>query len=190
MNRYSRYLILLLFLPIIIFLASCSEKAENEHLPEYCQTYSGFMATASKDIYELVDGISRDNYLTAISVIELEFDSDELGHEIDLRGIQCFQNLTSLTLIGPGFKDISAISALKNIQKISLIDTSIVSIDSFRNLSKIKELKITGSKSLQSVEGVEEMIKLTRLELTDNGIVIIDGLNNLINLEELPLLFK
>ena len=187
MKTINRLLILLTFLPLVIFLASCSETAENEHLPEYCQTYSGFMSTASRDIYELVDGINRDEYLTAISVIELEFDSSGFDHEIDLSGIQCFQNLTSLTLTGPGFKDISPISALKNIQKISLIDTSIVSIDSFKNLSKIKELIITGTKTLQSVDGVEEMIKLTSLELTNNGIVNIDGLNELINLQNLVL---
>lgn len=187
MKTTLRFIVLFVFLPLIVFLASCSKTAENEHLPEYCQTYSGFMATASRDIYELVDGINRDEYLTAISVIELEFDSEAFDHEINLDGIQCFQNLTSLTLIGSGFKDISPISALKNIQKISLIDTSIVSIDSFKNLSKIKELTITGTKTLQSVDGVEEMIKLTRLELTNNGIVNIDGLNNLINLTELNL---
>ena len=190
MKTIYRYTILLVFLPLIIFLASCAETAENEHLPEYCQTYSGFMATASKDLYDLIGGITRDEYLTAISVIELEFEVDEPDREIDLDGIQCFQNLTSLTLVGQSFKDISPISALKNIQKISLIDTSIVSIDSFKNLSKIKELNITGTKTLQSVNGIEEMTKLTSLELIDNGIVNIDGLNNLVNLTRLDISYN
>ncbi len=97
------------------------------------------MSIASKDLYDLVGGITRDDYLTAISVIELEFDVDDPYREVDLSGIQCFQNLTSLTLIGQSFKDISPISALKNIQEITLLNTSVVSIDSFKNLSKIKE---------------------------------------------------
>ncbi|KFZ27676.1 MAG: Internalin-A precursor [Candidatus Izimaplasma bacterium HR2] len=190
MKTINRYLILLVFLPLIIFLGSCAETAENEHLPEYCQTYSGFMSIASKDLYDLVGGITRDDYLTAISVIELEFDVDDPYREVDLSGIQCFQNLTSLTLIGQSFKDISPISALKNIQEITLLNTSVVSIDSFKNLSKIKELNITGTKTLQSVDGVEEMTKLTSLELIDNGIVNIDGLNNLVNLTTLNLSYN
>lgn len=190
MNTIRRYIVLLIVLPLAIFLGSCAETAENEHLPEYCQTYSGFMSIASKDLYDLVEGISRDEYLTAISVIELDFEVDEAGREIDLNGIQCFQNLTSLTLRGQSFKDISPISALKNIQKISLIDTSVVSIDSFKNLSKIKELTISGTKTLQSVKGVEEMTKLTSLELTDNGIVNVEDLNNLVNLTELNLSYN
>ena len=187
MKTIHRYFVLLVIVPLVIFLGSCSKTAENEHLPEYCQTYSGFMATASKDLYDLIGGIDRQHYLSVISEIELEFDVDEPGVEIDLDGIQCFQNLTSLTLIGQSFKDISPISALKNIQKIVLIDTSIVSIDSFKNLSKVNELTISNTKTLQSVDGVEEMTKLTRLDLSDNGIVNIDGLNNLVNLTELIL---
>ncbi len=187
MKTIHRYFVLLVIVPLVIFLGSCSKTAENEHLPEYCQTYSGFMATASKDLYDLIGGIDRQHYLSVISEIELEFDVDEPGVEIDLDGIQCFQNLTSLTLIGQSFKDISPISALKNIQKIVLIDTSIVSIDSFKNLSKVNELTISNTKTLQSVDGVEEMTKLTRLDLSDNGIVNIDGLNNLVNLTELVL---
>ncbi len=187
MKTIRRYLVVLVILPLIVFLGSCSKTAENEHLPEYCQTYSGFMSTASKDLYDLIGDINRFNYLSVISEIELEFEVDDPNIEIDLNGIQCFQNLTSLTLIGQSFKDISPISALKNIQKIVLIDTSIVSIDSFKNLSKVNELTISNTKTLQSVDGVEEMTKLTRLDLSDNGIVNIEGLNNLVNLTELIL---
>jgi len=185
MKLFSKYFILFAILPIIIYLSGCSKTAENEHLPEYCQTYSGFISTASKDLYDLLEDVNRFNYLSVISEIELEFIVEDPTREIDLNGIQCFQNLTSLTLIGESFKDISPISALKNIQKIVLIDTSIVSIDSFKNLSKVNFLTISNTKTLQSVDGIEEMTKLTSLDLSYNGIVNIDGLNNLINLTEL-----
>ena len=62
---------------------------------------------------------------------------DDPNREIDLSGIQCFQNLTDLTLVGLSFKDLSPISALSNIQSIELRGTSVISIDSFKNLSKI-----------------------------------------------------
>ncbi len=176
---------------LVVLLSSCARTAENEHLPNYCQTYSGFMATTSPDMYELlseeIGEVNQFNYLSVISEIELSFEVDEPNREIDLGGIQCFQNLTSLTLVGSSFKDISEISALKNIQSITLEDTSIVNINSFKNLSKVKELTISGSKQLQSVDGVEEMTKLTHLELTNNGIVNIKELDSLVNLQSLIL---
>ena len=187
MKTYKRIVILFVLLPLSIYITSCSKSAENEHLPEYCRTYSTFMETASPDIYELVDGINRHDYLNAISEIELDFEVDEPGREIDLDGIQCFQNLTSLSLTGVSFKDISEISALKNIQEITLVNTSVVSVSSFKNLSKVKSLTITNTKTLQSVKGVGEMTKLTKLELVGNGIVDIDELSNLTNLISLDL---
>jgi len=90
-------------------------------------------------------------------------------------------------LSGPRFKDISEISALSNIQSINLIDTNVVSIDSFKNLSKINSLVIHGTETLQSMEGVGEMTKLTNLDLSGNGIVVVDELDQLINLETLYL---
>lgn len=183
----KKVVLLMIVVLTTIVLGSCSENAENEHLPEYCQTYSGFMEIASPDMYELLEGINSRNYLTKISEIELEFEMDDPNREIDLDGIQCFQNLTSLTLIGESFKDISEISALSNIQRIHLEDTSVVDISSFKNLSKVNELVIRDTKTLQSVDGVEEMTKLVSLELTYNGIVNIDGLNQLTNLRELNL---
>ena len=142
---------------LVVFLGACSKNAENEHLPEYCQTYAGFTSVASADMYELLDdagySLSRFNYLSVISEIELEFEVDDPAREIDLGGIQCFQNLTSLTLIGRSFKDISEISALSNIQSIELRDTNVVSIDSFKNLSKINNLIITRTKNFQNFYG-------------------------------------
>lgn len=187
MKIFKRIIILLVLLPLSIYITSCSKSAENEHLPEYCRTYSTFMETASPDLYELVDGINRHDYLNAISEIELDFEVDEPGREIDLDGLQCFQNLTSLSLTGVSFKDISEISALKNIQEITLVNTSVVSVSSFKNLSKVKSLTITNTKTLQSVKGVGEMTKLTKLELVGNGIVDIDELSNLTNLISLDL---
>ena len=171
----------------VILLSGCSKSVENEHLPEYCQSYSGFMSTASKDLYDLLEDVNRSNYLSVISQIELEFEVDDPTKEIDLDGLQCFQNLTSLSLTGQSFKDISEISALKNIQKISLVDTHVVSIDSFKNLSKVNELTISNTKTLQSVTGVEEMTKLEYLDLSDNGIVNVEDLDQLVNLKELRL---
>lgn len=187
MRKFKRLFTLVAIIGTTIVLASCSKTAENEHLPEYCRTYSGFMEFASADLYNLLGGINRAEYLSVISENELSFEAYDNVEEIDLDGIQCFQNLTSLSLAGPGFKDISEISALKNIQHISLMDTNVVNISSFRNLSKVNELTISNTKSLQSVEGVEEMTKLTYLDLSDNGIVNIDGLNNLLNLNTLIL---
>lgn len=187
MKRYTRLLSLVVLSVIVLLLASCSQNAENEHLPDYCQTYTGFMEIASPDLYEKMGGINSRNYLTVISEISLEWEADDPYREIDLDGIQCFQNLTSLTLIGQSFKDISEISALKNIQQITLDSTSVVDISSFQNLSKVKELNITNTKTLQSVDGVEEMTKLESLSLTHNGIVNIDGLNQLTKLTSLDL---
>ncbi len=191
MKKTKKAIFLALLFTLVLILGSCSKTAENEHLPEYCQTYSGFASTASRDLYELLaeagEPINRGNYLTVISLISLEFEVDDPYREIDLGGIQCFQNLTSLKLRGRSFKDLSEISALSNIQSIELIGTNVVSIDSFKNLSKIKSLVISETMNLQSVEGVEEMTKLTNLDLSNNGIVNIEGLNNLINLTTLYL---
>lgn len=180
-----------LIVVLVLFLASCSKNAENEHLPEYCQTYAGFTATASRDMFELLDDagytVNRFNYLSVISEIELDFELDDPNRTVDLGGIQCFQNLTSLSLSGRSFKDISDISALSNIQSIQLRNTSIVSIDSFKNLSKINNLVISETKTLQNVEGVGEMTKLTTLDLSNNGLVNIGELNALVNLQHLYL---
>ncbi len=190
-NIFRPLLLTMLFLTVF-FLGACSENTENEHLPEYCQTYAGFTSVASKDFYDLLKEqsekpVTRRYYIDAISQISLEFIVDEPNKEIDLSGIQCFQNLTDLTLIGKSFKDLSPINALSNLQSIELRGTSVVSIDSFKNLSKIKSLKISETRTLQSVDGIEEMTKLTDLDLSSNGIVVIDGLNNLVNLETLYL---
>ena len=190
-NIFRPLLLIILFLTVF-FAAACSENTENEHLPEYCQTYAGFTSIASKDFYDLLReqsdiDVNRLEYIEAISQISLEFSVDDPNREIDLSGIQCFQNLTDLTLVGRSFKDLSPISALSNIQSIELNGTSVVSIDSFKNLSKIKSLVISDTRTLQSVAGVEEMTKLTDLDLSNNGIVVIDGLNNLVNLETLYL---
>jgi len=187
MRKSKRLLSLFAIVISALILASCSKTAENEHLPEYCRTYTGFMEFASADIYELLGGINSTEYLSTISKNELIFVVYEDNREIDLDGIQCFQNLTSLTLEGPAFKDISPISALKNIQQITLESTNVVNISSFRNLSKVNNLTIANTKTLQSVEGVEEMTKLTYLNLSDNGIVNVDELNQLINLDTLIL---
>ncbi|AIO18333.1 Internalin-A precursor [Candidatus Izimaplasma bacterium HR1] len=191
MKRIFRPLLVFLLLIVVFFASACSRNAENEHLPEYCQTYSGFTSFASKDFYDLLidSGISinRSDYFDAISVISLTFEVDEPNRSIDLSGIQCFQNLTDISLTGQSFKDLSPISALSNIQSIELIGTNVVSIDSFKNLSKIKSLEISDTRTLQSVDGVEEMTKLTHLDLSNNGIVDIFGLNNLINLRTLYL---
>ncbi|QMS84895.1 hypothetical protein [Candidatus Xianfuyuplasma coldseepsis] len=187
--KRSLYAIVVLF--IVGVLGACSRNAENEHLPEYCQTYAGFASIASPDMFELLDdagyNLNRFNYLSVISEIELEFEVDEVGRDIDLGGIQCFQNLTSLTLVGRSFKDISEISALSNIQSIELLNTSIVSIDSFKNLSKINNLVIHDTLTLQNVTGVGEMTKLTSLDLSDNGLVNVGELNALVNLQHLYL---
>ena len=93
----------LLYLFVIVVLGftlgACAETAENEHLPEYCQTYSGFMATASLDLYtsEELGDINRFNYLSVIAEIDLTFEAPDPYDEFDLDGSQCFQNLTSLT---------------------------------------------------------------------------------------------
>lgn len=187
MKRLSRILSLVVLVAVVAILGACAKTAENEHLPEYCRTYSGFMSTASPDLYNKIGDINQYNYLSVISEIDIDWTEDDPTREFDLNGIQCFQNLTSLTLRGASFKDISQISALKNIQSITLEDTSVVSISSFKNLSKVNYLSITGSYSLQSVDGVEEMTKLTFLDLSDNGIVDIDELNSLVNLEILIL---
>jgi Leucine-rich repeat (LRR) protein len=191
-TRKPLYIVVLLI--AVLVLSSCSKNAENEHLPEYCQTYSSFIDVASSDLFDLIyeqgedqEYITRYNYLSVIATNKLEFDVDDPNREIDLGGIQCFQNLTSLTLRGRSFKDISEISALSNIQSLVLENTSVVSIDSFKNLSKINSLSITGTKTLQSVDGVGEMTKLTTLDLSDNGLVNIGELNALVNLENLYL---
>jgi Leucine-rich repeat (LRR) protein len=187
----KRSFLTIVLVVVVVFLASCSKNAENEHLPEYCQTYAGFTATASRDMFELLDdagyAVNRFNYLSVISEIELEFELDDPNRTVDLGGIQCFQNLTSLSLSGRSFKDISEISALSNIQAIQLHNTSIVSIDSFKNLSKINNLVISETKTLQNVEGVGEMTKLTTLDLSNNGLVNIGELNALVNLQHLYL---
>ncbi|MEC9484729.1 MAG: hypothetical protein UMR38_02490 [Candidatus Izemoplasma sp.] len=185
---------ILLVMMTVIILSSCRETVENTHLPEYCRTYAGFADVASRDLYALIatstperETINEDNFTQIINMTELVFEENTPDRNIDLGGIQCFQNLTSLTLIGQGFKDISEISALQNIQSLELRNTQVVSIDSFKNLSKISELILNNNAALQSVEGVEEMTKLTSLDLSDNGIVNIEGLDNLINLESLIL---
>lgn len=190
--RKQRKIFLFLLLVVVVFSASsCSKTAENEHLPEYCQTYSSFTSFASKDFYDLLIEqdieIDKRHYLEAIAAISLEFVVDDPSRDIDLSGIQCFQNLTDISLTGQSFRDLSPISALTNIQSIELVGTSVVSIDSFKNLSKIKSLVISDTYTLQSVDGVEEMTKLTNLDLSNNGIVNIEGLNNLINLTTLYL---
>ena len=102
MNKILRPLVTLLLFVTVLFIAACSRNAENEHLPEYCQTYSGFTSVASRDFYDILreNGIEvrRSNYIQAISAISLEFEADDPNREIDLSGIQCFQNLTNLPL--------------------------------------------------------------------------------------------
>lgn len=191
MKKHFRKLSLILLFIVVFSISSCGKTAENEHLPEYCQTYSNFTSFASKDFYDLLIEqdieIDKRHYLDAIATISLEFEVDDPNRDIDLSGIQCFQNLTDISLTGQSFRDLSPISALYNIQSIELLGTSVVSIDSFKNLSKIKSLVISDTYTLQSVDGVEEMTKLTFLDLSNNGIVNIEGLNNLTNLTRLYL---
>jgi hypothetical protein len=52
-NIFRPLLLTMLFLTVF-FLGACSENTENEHLPEYCQTYAGFTSVASKDFYDLL----------------------------------------------------------------------------------------------------------------------------------------
>ena len=193
MKNYKR--LTLFFLVLFLgFLSGCQDNTQNDHLPEYCQTYAGFSDVASEDLYALLTdqgyNLNRYRYISVISEIELEFEVDDPNREIDLGGIQCFQNLTSLTLMGRSFKDISDIKALSNIQFLRLENTSVVSIDSFQNLSKIKTLEISNTKTLQSVTGVGEMTKLTDLNLSNNGLVNVGELNKLTNLKTLDLSYN
>ena len=73
MKNTKRLFTLITVLLIGVLLTSCSKTTENEHLPEYCRTYSGFMEFASEDLYNLVGGINRDNYLSVISSNEEVF---------------------------------------------------------------------------------------------------------------------
>ncbi len=190
-----------LILVTLIISAACESERSYDHLPEYCRTYSGFTSVASSDMYTFINeelndlGISQlDRYtyfdaIEAVNNLQLDYDFpySDTSNYVDLNGLQCFQNITSISLTGSAFKDISPISALKNVEVVSIVDTRVSSIESFVNLSKVYSLSLVNNQSLQSTDGIGEMLKLEELDLSNNALQDISALTNLVNLRSLTL---
>ena len=103
----------------------------------------------------------------------------------DLTGLEKATNLTFLGLAGP-FSDISAVSGLTKLTRLSLSDTSISDISDLSGLTNLTSLLLDYN-SISDISDLSGLTNLTELALGYNSISDISDLSGLINLTELVL---
>ncbi|CAL6101370.1 Leucine_Rich repeats-containing protein [Hexamita inflata] len=94
--------------------------------------------------------------------------------------------IVSLTVNNCGINNLDGIEAIKQLQKLELINNLFNSIKPICLLVNVTQLTINGSK-ITNIEGIETMKQLQSLDLRDNSILSIEPLKQLVNLKQVSL---
>ncbi|CAL6107482.1 Conserved_hypothetical protein [Hexamita inflata] len=94
--------------------------------------------------------------------------------------------IVSLTVNNCGINNLDGIEAIKQLQKLELINNLFNSIKPICLLVNVTQLAINGSK-LTNIEGIETMKQLQHLDLKDNSILSIEPIKQLVNLKQVSL---
>ncbi len=107
---------------------------------------------------------------------------------VSMEGIKYAVNLTELTFNARHVKDISEISALTKLEKLSLWSASnIVTIEPLSSLVKLKELTMAGTYCVHDISPLKNLTNLEDLNLRSNDIWDLKPLSGLNKLKKLAL---
>ncbi|ERJ11984.1 leucine-rich repeat domain-containing protein [Haloplasma contractile] len=184
---------LILFIAVLI-LSSCSDRGENEFLPEYCSTYNEFIYTTSDDFYDLLldNGytIDKDSYYESVVDVKTITYNEQItlkDDEMDLNGIECFPYIKKIELEGKSIKDLSPLTELKRVEQLTINNTRVMTLLPIRNMVKIKSLTVTNNANLRDLNGIESFSRLQTVDLSRNRLINISKLELLTNLEHIVL---
>ena len=104
----------------------------------------------------------------------------------DISVLAGMENLISVGMWGPRFRDMSPLVNLPNIEILDLCGNEISEIPSLKNAPKLKELYVFGN-NVSDVSILQELTNLERLNLRGNNITDISPLAGLTNLKWLDL---
>lgn len=102
--------------------------------------------------------------------------------------IKALKKKTSITLINFEGEDLLSLKELEKLKKLELIRPNLISLSGIEFLTNLTELKITGAKHLESINGLETLKdQLTTLQITSGALSDFSLLGKLTNLTSLTL---
>ena len=102
--------------------------------------------------------------------------------EKEVEGLENFNDLTDLSLIGNDIKEITGLDKLVNLANLDLRFNKIEWISGLENLSNLQRLYLSEN-NIREIEGLENLTNLRILHLNNNKISKIRGMENLEKLQ-------
>ena len=128
----------------------------------------------------------------ALSLTVLVYEGYEYGKGYkkdlvkDITGLSAFKNLTKLDLYDNQLSDISTLSGLTNLTELDLRSNKLSDISALSGLTNLKELELSCNQ-LRDISALSGLTNLTTLDLEWNQLGDISALSGLTNLTELDL---
>lgn len=152
----------------------------------------------SSDVVEIPDPVLKkaiqdaleigDREVTKTDALSLTFLSigNSNNNQIikDITGLSAFKNLTTLYLGGNQIRDISDLSDLKKLEVLSLFSNQISDISALSDLTNLTDLNLSHNQ-IRDISALAGLKNLTHLDLWHNEISDISALSDLMNLEYL-----
>ena len=199
------FLPLLLLVFIILFLVFERAKLFNRLLFIAFISVSGYFITKELDYLPLaIKQLSNDSDTLPVEPIQKCIKAALLKE-----GVTNSKEIISVSCSEANITDLSAFSSLVNLEKLTIQDNHLESLETMPLFLKLKELHLSGTKSLISLKGIENapnleyltankcsienisnlaaLTKLRKLELLMNNISDISSLSELTMLEEIIL---
>ena len=162
----------------------------------YCSNIQSFKGL---DVSEVIDlDISECNQLTDISILkearkvknvslssEIVSISDEADTLLDISFVDNFIHVESLSITGCDFSNLKDVSALKNLQNLSIYNSESLTV--FPHLGDNKSLKsiFLQTPNLETIEGIDKCTELIHLSINAKNLKTIKNISNCISLKKI-----
>ena len=162
----------------------------------YCSNIQSFKGL---DVSEVIDlDISECNQLTDISILkearkvknvslssEIVSISDEADTLLDISFVDNFIHVESLSITGCDFSNLKDVSALKNLQNLSIYNSESLTV--FPHLGDNKSLKsiFLQTPNLETIEGIDKCKELIHLSINAKNLKTIKNISNCISLKKI-----
>ncbi len=122
--------------------------------------------TALEDLYINYIDIEQLERLENLETLETLYCVD-LKNDLSYEKVKGLDGLKTLYVDGSydGAKDLSAVAELKELENLSIADTSIITVEYLKELENLKTLRFAENEELDDFEGLEELESLEHLEL-------------------------
>jgi hypothetical protein len=100
-----------------------------------------------------------------------------------IKNLDQLKSIETLILTNYKKADLSEFKGLSSLKKLSIIKSSITTVDGLENFQHLEHLELTSLKKLSSLKGIEHFQNLKRLDLESCAVNDIEPLRNNMNLE-------